>query len=210
MKSFKHIISYACDKNCSYCINEILVHNEKQSKDKIAILEKYTEMALKGYNHIMISGGEPVLNKMFSYCLTTASSIFDHVSIITAHNSVLSNKEVEEKADDILFSLHAEYFDPHKIPKVDINIPVYASMVLETYHLIHEVGNLFWLSNKGYSGATLRECYPDGDSIEEYYPDGFGNIPHGFSLKTHTKDNCTKDSLLLLPDLSITLESKFS
>ena len=210
MKSFKHVISYACDKRCSYCINEILKHDEKQCKDKVQIGEKYTELALDGYDHIMLSGGEPVLNKMFESCLRLASMIFKHVSIISAHNSTLSNKLIEELADDVLFSLHAEYFDSTNIPQVNIDIPVYASMILETYHMIHEVGNLFHLSSKGFSGATIRECYPDGDSIEKFYPDGFGELPNNFSLKTYTKDRCVMDSLLLLPDLSTTTQEQFA
>lgn len=211
MNSFKHLISYACDKNCSYCINEILVHGEKQEKNHMEIGIRYAERALDGYDHIMISGGEPVINKMFDACLSHARMLFKHVSIITAHESALSNKKIEEKATDILFSLHQEYLDPYYLPAVLIDIPVYASMVLETYQgleMLYE-NPLDEFKKKGFAGATLRECYPDGITIKDTYPDGF-NCPKDFSLKFHTKDNCTKDSLLLLPDLSLSSEKEFS
>lgn len=211
MKSFKHIISYACDKNCSYCINEILVHNEKQNKNNVDLAEAYTKMKRKGYDHIMLSGGEPVINKKFPKCLHFAYALFNHVSIISAHNSALSNKEIELFADDILFSLHKQYLDVENIPEVNIDIPVYASMVLETFIEINDywINPLCHLLRKGYSGATIRECYPDGKTIENVYPDGI-YCPNNFSLRTHKKENCVKeDAVLLLPDLTITSQKEF-
>lgn len=207
MKSFKHIVSYACDKNCSYCINEILVHDEKQCKDSWKIHEAYVERALDGYNHVMISGGEPVLNKMFETCIKKASTIFDHVSIITAHNKALSHELINQYADDVLFSFHAEYMNHVYDKIVEIDTPFYGSMVVEAYQLLEQRAEnpLDYLKHKGFDGATIRECYPDGDPLPEDF-----NVPDNFSLRTHKKDNCVKESILMLPDLTLTTEQEFS
>ena len=158
----------------------------------------------------MLSGGEPVVNKMFNSCLMWARRIFEKVSIITAHYTALSNKTIERYADDILFSFHIEY--PEKWnTKVEIDIPVYASMVLETYiELDKRFDNpLLWLKSLGYAGATIRECYPDGVSISEQCPEGFPQV-EGFSTRIHVKNNCVKENVLLLPDLTLTTEKLFS
>ena len=84
-------------------------------------------------------------------------------------------------------------------------------MVLETYiELDKRFDNpLLWLKSLGYAGATIRECYPDGVSISEQYPEGFPQV-EGFSTRIHVKNNCVKENVLLLPDLTLTTEKLFS
>ena len=207
MKSFKHIISYACDKRCSYCINEILKHDEKQCKDEVQIGQKYSELALDGYDHIMLSGGEPVLNKMFEKCLLKSYLYFEQVSIISAHKKTLSHEMIEYLATDVLFSFHAEYLSNVDELKVEIDVPVYASMIVETYDILAEryVDVIRFFKELGYSGMTIRECYPDGKAFE-------GDIPEDpdFSVRIYKKERCVEDTLLLLPDLSTTTQEQFA
>lgn len=207
MKPFKHIISYACDKNCHYCINEILAHKEKQEKDTMTIAQRYDEMKLWGYDHIMISGGEPVINKSFPFCIGYAYTVFDKVDVITAHISALDDEDISAFADEVLFSFHEEYIDHPLGKEVDSSATFYGSMVVEGYDALSSKVDkpLYYLKEMGFKGATVREAYPDGKPLPEEF-----DVPDNFSFRTHTKDNCIKESILMLPDLSLTTEKEFS
>jgi hypothetical protein len=209
MKKLKHILSYACDKRCSYCINELLTHHERQNKQREAITEAYMLQSCF-YDHIMLSGGEPVLNKMFPFCIREASDLFRKVSVITAHKSALSNSDIHVYADDVIFSIHKEYLDDFHDLRVRLGgTPVYASMVYDTYlELQRRVADpLYILQDKGFKGATIRQTYPNGAVIDEEMVRR--DTPEGFSVRMYTKDNCEGEDDILLPNLTVQRQADF-
>ncbi len=216
MKTVKHILSYSCDKHCSYCINRFNEHTETQNKHLGPISTAYWKALRQGYKHIQLTGGEPVLHRQFSYCLALAHEMFNETTILTAHPSALYDKRIEDYATDVLFSFHKEYLNEWHETNVRIKVPVYASMVMETWTELKQKLGVYdeelmsYLAQKGFQGLTLREMYPNGEVIT---PDMFRQLKlkSNLSVRLYRKEHCVReDGLIILPDLTFSNQKEFT
>lgn len=181
----KYLITSECNRKCEYCITKNI--HQKECED----CEKIIDVLMQFRNeHIMITGGEPTLSENFGFITMSAKMINKHIYLTSQNPEVLKRDSINMYYDAVTFSLH----DYKNVPKVEIDIPVYASILSDKF--FQDLPRV--LRQLGYAGLTINEEQREGcyfnDSIVQEFP--------GFSLKINRKGNCMDDTMIL-PDLTV-------
>lgn len=183
----KYMLTSKCTRNCSYCITRNIKSEECNDYEKIQeVLE-----SLKG-QQLMITGGEPTCSDYFEGKTLIAKSWFKELYLTTQNEKVLRSKFVEKYYKSVTFSLHGR----NPIPKVEIDIPVYASILIGEDK--YKIGFIDKLKKLGYKGLTANEDQRGSQPAKkmDYWSIG------GFSFKLNPKGNCM-DETIILPNLKI-------
>lgn len=209
-----HIITLACDKSCSYCINDLKdlgdTHNRKHASLD-AIEARYASLSER-YSSVKISGGEPTRYKKFEQISRLARKYFADVELLSANADVLTSsfEWVDGVYDRICFSLHEPYIEEFYDVSMDgkfvlrngRKIVVYLSCLTDLFERL--VGDyepspealLRQMMTHGFDGLTIRQEWPNGRSLSHLLP-AYVN----FSIRYNSKRHC-ESQLLLMPDLS--------
>ena len=209
-----HLITLACDKSCSYCINELKEFgdsNNRRHASLDAIEAQYASLS-KRYASLKISGGEPTKYKRFAEISRLGKKYFPDMELITANTDALTNSFgwIDQVYDRIYFSLHEPYilqfYDSRSPDKLllrnDRKIVVVLTCLTDFFERLladfegrHEALLQKMLDN-GFHGLTVRQEWPDGRALSKLLPT-YAN----FSVRYNPKQQCESQTLLM-PDLS--------
>lgn len=182
----KHILTFACPRDCSYCITKNV--KEKQEQDITKVEKLYEEMRWQ-HQDIMLTGGEPTSAAFFDAIVDLANKYFVGVHITTQNREIFSEESCG-RFDSIVYSLH----DIDKRPIVNkVGCKVYASILADQYSdaLAKRLKKL------GYDGMSINEEQRAGSFFDANLP----NIPD-FTFKVNRRGHCM-DETIIMPDLSI-------
>lgn len=188
-KILKHIVTWECPRDCSYCINKWIRSSSDDSQ--FSSLDEAYKTLRSEHSRIAITGGEPAL---LGYGLvdelSKARKYFSFVSLWTQDGDLV--KWVGEYVDDIVFSVHSES-DWLELPDVSsIKVPVYMSCLVGMFR--PEMLNTLRLY--GYAGIQIKEQYPDGKPYG-----GLLLTYANFSVRYVRAENCFGDGHILTPEL---------
>ena len=182
----KHVLTTKCNRKCEYCITRNLDQKQIFNIHKI---DSLYSMYSKVHDSIMLTGGEPTLAKNFWLHVCLANALFKEVFITSQNPKVINFSMFQDNFEAISFSIH----DLNNIPKVEVNIPVYACILDMNYSkaLVYKVKDL------GYSGLTINEEQRNGETFNQELP-----IIKDFNIKINRKGKCLNDTIIL-PNLKV-------
>jgi hypothetical protein len=149
-----------------------------------------------GFDALILSGGEPTLqeSKMSRYA-HLGTLFFKHISVITANHDALDGRYNDLPFNDIMFSLHDT--DMWTLPRVRTRHPVYLMMMVDeimvgnaNFDRAYE-GWVYRAKQQGYTGMTIHEEYPDGQTVGYLLPQ-YAN----FSVQYKSKEACVNGMML--------------
>lgn len=190
---FKHMLTHRCNRGCGYCITKHVITEELWSPDDVVPV--YNQMALEGWQKIMLTGGEPTMARKYESRVELARQFFDKLFMTTQAAHVLTSEFHEEMYDAITFSIHSRKLSPSIM--VDINIPVYASVI--HFQASQELADA--LARQGFSGMTINVEQREGNKkalTEIFAPEGYPD----FSIRVNVLGKCMQDCIVL-PNLEV-------
>lgn len=209
-----HIITLACNKSCSYCINDLKEFGNSHNKRPAsldAIESRYASMA-KRYSSLKISGGEPTKYKRFEEVSRLGKRYFTDMELITANTDALTNSFdwIDEVYERIYFSLHEpyieEFYDGRTQEKFVLrngrSISVILSCMTDFFERMlvdfdsRPEALMQRMIENGFQGLTVRQEWPNGKPLPRLLPT-YAN----FSVQYNPKQQCESQTLLM-PDLS--------
>ncbi len=199
----KYVTTLACNKTCNYCLMAGLM-DQKHKYPIITNLKvfKVKMAAIQEDDEIMITGGEPVLDRMLMSKVEVLRDLYDKIHITTSSKSFVDSMDTIE-FDSVTFSPHGVLFDnvPH-------GVPIFLSIMAElySYELVARARRF------GYAGVSIQEDHTgrnkrttqqimaqDGVALHLLCAEDLS-----FSIKCVKKGTCINDgTLIIMPDLSI-------
>lgn len=91
-------ITLACNRNCPYCINK-----SKEYSDKWIRVKSISEIPLKDYRTVIVSGGEPTISNMLYYYLCNIKAgAENNTPIYLQTNGYGLTKALIKQLDDLI------------------------------------------------------------------------------------------------------------
>jgi len=187
---FKHIFTTICPRRCDYCITRNLKVPRRCDLD--AVEHTYAALASKGFDEIMITGGEPTAAWHWVTISQMAGVFFERVHLTTANHLALRQSSL---FDSVTLSLHGRPAPP---VGVGISCPVYAAVMAREYNPRLPAK----LEGLGYSGLLIAEDQrgEDGFTLQHSHVVVSPGVSQDFTFKLNTRGVCM-DVQILMPDL---------
>ena len=182
----KFMLTTICNRDCPYCITKNVVSKEEMDMKKV---RQVLSSLRNKHSSIMITGGEPTMANLFKEKVLCAKKIFDEVYLTSQNIYVLKNTPLMDNFKAITFSLH----DLKTIPKVENDVPVYASILDYQYHKDLSAK----LRKLGYKGLTINENQRHKKAFTEKIPK-----LKNFSILINRVGKCL-DEDIVLPNLEV-------
>ena len=196
---FKHIITTDCPRRCSYC----LVRDVPPADELVsfaALRARYLELREAGYQEVMLTGGEPTLHPFYPAIVRLAWSVFDAVHLTTQNEGVLAGRNVwsDTLLTSVVFSIHDHSVLRRLLDSVaSLPFRVYASVMASSYYSSLPAQ----LALCGFNGLSINE---DARGTEVFDESRIPSTCGEFSIRVNRRGRCLDDTLILLPDLTIT------
>lgn len=179
LKSATFLLKYACNLNCSFCLNDW--RGKETPKDELTFLqqkEALRKLKDAGVTHVTFTGGEPALHPQLADLILYANSLGMRTLLQT--NGTLLSDELLAKVKPVIagiqISLHGLRKEQHELSRVDSFDKIVTSMKKVKQHGIMLFTN-FVITTKNKHALKdyvklLNELKVDVASFTRLYPAG--------------------------------------